>query len=487
MKQRFLLCHIAAYPIVLLNDMVFLGAYFFLNPHARMLAPVITQIFTEAFFFLLVPLVYASRSWKKIEAYTAAAGAEAVLQKIPLRSSAVLTVAGVLFTAVEISLILFAGSADMFGTGLLRALSMIYSMLFSYILIPGFITWYCTSQFLIRFREELFVNRKMTCLPAGGSLSVKLLVLFLVLALAPLSVIAMDLVGAGYFSEFSTKNFYVVMDIVYVLLGVVLAVFFLTDSYVRPLTRLTAYFDEVRRGDYSVRAPVLTDDEVGRLSRHFNQMTAGLEEREYIKRTFGRYMGAAVASEILSGALDLSGHEREVTVLFTDIENYTSIAELLSPREVVALLNTYFTEVVRIIDTHNGVVNKFIGDAVMALFNAPVSDPDHADNALRAARAIAEYSASALYTGGIQLKTRIGINTGPVIVGNIGSAERLEYTAIGDTVNTAQRLEALNKECASSILMSESTVALLKDKNCRPVGEFPLKGRRRAVRVYTAV
>src|SRR5690606_26473789 len=156
---------------------------------------------------------------------------------------------------------------------------------------------------------------------------------------------------------------------------------------------------------------------------------------ELIRDTFGKYVTKDVADVILSQKLNLEGETRECTILVTDIANYTTISESLSPEEVVRMLNEYFSVLVEIIQRHKGVVNKFIGDAVFAMFNVPLDDPDHAVNAIKAALEIEQITKSRTFGNGSLLTTRIGINSGSVVAGNIGSADRLEYTLIGDEVN----------------------------------------------------
>src|SRR5690606_21615345 len=169
----------------------------------------------------------------------------------------------------------------------------------------------------------------------------------------------------------------------------------------------------------------------------------------------------------------------------TDIANYTTISESLSPEEVVRMLNEYFSVLVEIIQRHKGVVNKFIGDAVFAMFNVPLDDPDHAVNAIKAALEIEQITKSRTFGNGSLLTTRIGINSGSVVAGNIGSADRLEYTLIGDEVNIASRLEQLNKQYGTNILLGENTYDMAKAHfEFTQLGEFQLKGKKKTVKVY---
>ncbi|MCB1327909.1 MAG: adenylate/guanylate cyclase domain-containing protein, partial [Leptospiraceae bacterium] len=152
----------------------------------------------------------------------------------------------------------------------------------------------------------------------------------------------------------------------------------------------------------------------------------------------------------------------------------------------IGMLNEYFSVLVTIVQEHQGVVNKFIGDAIFAIFNVPLDDPDHATHAIRAALAIEQASTTRTFGKNRRLVTRIGINTGVVVAGNIGSAERMEYTVIGDEVNIAARLEQLNKDYDTNILLGENTYEMARDNfDFTRLGSFQLKGKERAIEVFT--
>jgi adenylate cyclase len=212
----------------------------------------------------------------------------------------------------------------------------------------------------------------------------------------------------------------------------------------------------------------------------------GLQERELIRDTFGKYVTKNVATFILDKKINLEGEVRPCTILVTDIANYTSISEELTPKEIVLMLNEYFSVLVNIIQNHKGVVNKFIGDSIFAMFNVPLDDIDHAANGIRAALEIEKISLNRKFGKNRLLSTRIGINTGVVVAGNIGSADRMEYTVIGDDVNIASRLEQLNKEHGTHVLLGENTYELAKDFfKFKKLGDFQLKGKEKSIQVYT--
>jgi len=180
------------------------------------------------------------------------------------------------------------------------------------------------------------------------------------------------------------------------------------------------------------------------------------------------------------------GESRVGTVVFTDIEGFSTVSEKLSPQELAGLLNEYFTATSEIIDRHGGVITQFQGDLMLITFNAVTPDEDHARNAVRTAIGIRDLNDGRTYGYGLGLKTRCGVNTGDIVIGAIGSRERLTFTVHGDQVNVAARLEQLNKEYGSYILAGENTVAACgSDFDFDEVGEVTVRGRGTPTRVFT--
>lgn len=362
-------------------------------------------------------------------------------------------------------------------------ISLFTGLFFGYMLFPGFIMYLVIDNYTKELKKQLYDRYKFEFPHGRTKLFTKLMYMFFVLAIMPMIIIFLDVASSGYLGKIIfSQDSYIIAVIITAFFAVLLGAWLLTDNLTGSIKFIAGAFTRVKNGDYSFSLPVIEDDEKGILLESFNVMTKGLREREFIKDTFGKYISPEVAEELLKNEVTLTGTEKEVTVLFTDIESYTTLSEKLSPAEVVSLLNEYFSGLVGIITAHKGVVNKFIGDAIMAVFNDPVEDPFHTDNALRAAREInARFNIQAS-----RLKTRIGINTGKVIVGNIGTENRMEYTVIGDTVNTAQRLEAANKEFGTRILIGPRTYELLQDTNgLRKMGTAKLKGKAEELEVYS--
>ena len=261
----------------------------------------------------------------------------------------------------------------------------------------------------------------------------------------------------------------------------------------RPVQRIAAASRKV--GDFDLSAitslPPSRVKEIDEQAAAFNSMVGGLA-------AFERYVPKLLVQRLVK--LGLAGHvaseERQVTLLFTDIAGFTSLSERLPPADVAALLNRHFSLITSCIEIEGGTIDKFIGDAVMAFWGAPEPQPDHALRACRAAQAIAhsvaaEHRASAA-SGGIPVRIRVGIHSGSVVVGNIGSTSRMNYTVIGDTVNTCQRIESLGKQFDRgepvTILISGATVALAGDRmSFEPAGVGELRGRQEAVPIYRLV
>lgn len=217
-----------------------------------------------------------------------------------------------------------------------------------------------------------------------------------------------------------------------------------------PLNAVREGMRRVESGDLDVELQVYDGTELGALTAGFNAMTAGLRERERLQDLFGRHVGRDVAEAALAGDVALGGETREVSVLFVDLVGSTTYAADREPAEVVALLNRFCSVVVEEVDRRGGLVNKFMGDAVLAVFGAPVDDAAHAASALATARAVADRLAAEVPEVG----AGIGVATGPAVAGNVGDRARFEYTVIGDAVNEAARLCELAKDRPGRVAVS---------------------------------
>ena len=263
----------------------------------------------------------------------------------------------------------------------------------------------------------------------------------------------------------------------------------LATLLVRPIFRLMHATDAVAQGDFSVSVPVTSRDELGVLTESFNRMARSLREKEMIKRAFTRYVAREVVEEVLKDPEHamLTGERREATVLFCDIRGFTSLSERLTPEQVVSLLNEFYTLMIETVFKHDGTLDKFLGDAVMAVFGAPIAHPDHAARAVMTAldmrRAIGELGARRRAAGLDAFEVGIGVALGEVVAGTVGTEERMEYTVIGDSVNVASRLQ--DRARPGSILLSRRTYEAVSDLiDAKSLGAMKVKGKEEEVEVY---
>lgn len=265
----------------------------------------------------------------------------------------------------------------------------------------------------------------------------------------------------------------------------------LSANLAGPVHEMDLAMDKVRQGDLGVRLPVRSNDELGNLAATFNTMIEGLAERDRVKETFGRFVTPAIAQAILTDPPHPGGQMTEVSVLFSDIRNYTTICENLPPAEVIQLLNNYFGYMVAAVEENQGLVYQFVGDGIMAVFGAPVALADHATWATRAGLAMLkalERFNQEHRAGQPPLHIGVGVHSGPVVAGIIGTSQRMEYRVVGDTVNLASRVEGLNKELGTDLLITAATRQALS----LPLGlkGFPpqaVKGRRELVEVFAVL
>jgi adenylate cyclase len=270
-----------------------------------------------------------------------------------------------------------------------------------------------------------------------------------------------------------------------------LAALWIARGVSQPLQQLADHTKHVATGDYSQRITLKRADELGQLATAFNQMTAGLAERDRVRDLLGKVVSPEIATQLLQSDLKLGGEEREVTIMFCDLRDFTGMSEKMVPADILNLLNRYLDRMSTVIEKHGGVIDKYIGDAIMALFGAPVADPGAAAKAIAAAREMAQalniFNRELIAEGRPALAFGIGINTARVVAGNMGSKTRLNYTVIGDGVNLASRLEALTKEPAydTPIIVSEATFRTMQNPPpSRLLGEVHVKGKAESVKIY---
>jgi adenylate cyclase len=257
----------------------------------------------------------------------------------------------------------------------------------------------------------------------------------------------------------------------------------LVQSILGPIQDLRRGTDRVAAGDLATRVPVHGSDETGRLAASFNHMVAGLQERATLHEAFGAFVAPALAERVLEEGVDLEGEEVEVSVLFMDLRDFTAFAERSSAHDVVARLNDFYERVVPVLVRHGGHANKFVGDGLLGVFGAPERLPDHADRAVEAALDLARTVERAY---GDTLRVGIGVNSGPVVAGTIGGGGHIEFTVIGDTVNTAARVEEATRETGDPVLVTGATCRLLRREHGGFADREPvaMKGKTDAVALH---
>lgn len=260
-----------------------------------------------------------------------------------------------------------------------------------------------------------------------------------------------------------------------------------------PVFRLVNATEQVATGHLNVQVPVTAQDEIGTLSVRFNEMVEQLRQREYMRELFGRMVSEEVREAVLQGQINLGGELKTVSVLFADIRAFTALSEQLAPAEVVAFLNGYFTNVTGVVYEYGGIINRYGGDSTLAVFGAPVplSKEESSRRAIGAAlsmrRRLLEFNARRVAGGFSPIEIGIGVNTGEVVTGNVGSEERFEYTVIGDTVNISARVQELCKRFPEhSLLITAAAHEALPNREAFEsvdLGPVGIRGRHDPVHV----
>ena len=273
--------------------------------------------------------------------------------------------------------------------------------------------------------------------------------------------------------------------------GVITAVL-VARAIVGPLQVLQEAMGRVEKNELNTRIVVTTNDELGYLSERFNSMTDGLRQGERLRELFGLYVSSEVAQAAVETGAGLGGTLVNCSMMFSDIRDFTTLSEQMPPRQLVELINRYMTAMVSVIVNHGGVVTRFGGDSILAVFGTPLNPmSDHADQAVRTAigmrQALAAFNQEETVARLPTLESGIGIASGPVIAGNVGGKERIEYTVMGDAVNLAARLEDKTKDTGFPILVSDETYQALNevpDVGARSLTDVQIKGKRDRVTVY---
>jgi adenylate cyclase len=302
----------------------------------------------------------------------------------------------------------------------------------------------------------------------------KLLILYLAICFLPMFQITLMIETYASFSSYPEQSPNLLHDLV----AFSLIIFGFTAIYGFWLVTLIAknlagsthqiveVADKIRKGRYDYRVSVVSNDEIGHLGDRVNEMARGLKEREEIKEAFNLLTSPEIGEEILSGRVQRGGETRVVTLLFSDLRGFMSLAERFPPEKVLEAVNSYFYEMTEAIISNKGVVLQYVGDEIEAVFGAPQDDPNHAANAISAAldmrKRFFDLNETRTKAGLEKLGHGIGIHTGPALAGIVGSSHKISYAMVGDTVNVASRIQELTKNLDTDILISSTTREFLK-------------------------
>lgn len=299
-----------------------------------------------------------------------------------------------------------------------------------------------------------------------------------------------EILGPDMYSGVFKETFFTFMVLVF--LGLVIL-----GRYSQNLKHILAIqmeaMDDISKGDYHAQVPVISNDEFGIIAAKTNDMAAGLKEKDFCELSFGKYVTPEVSDKILKGEISLEGELSEATILFCDLRGYTSFVERKEPKDVVKFLNAYFTEMHAVIERHNGIVLQYIGDEIEAVFGAPINEPNHPEMAILSALEMRKHleclNAKRREEGEDPVRHGIGIHTGVVLAGSVGSPKRLVYAMVGDAVNLASRIQNLNKEFGTDILISAATKALLKGKHYtfKSLGKTAIRGKSEEIELFSVL
>ena len=327
----------------------------------------------------------------------------------------------------------------------------------------------------------------------------RLLIVFVAISLVPLPLLGIvaytkaqalhkadAIVRAQLLSSFLMEV--IIITVICVTFSIILSVF-VSKSVSIPLDKLEDAMKDVEKGNLDVRVEIVSNDEIGSVTEGFNLMVKGLKESESIKDSFGKYVSQEIRDEILAGRTSLDGEMKRATLLFSDLRDFTPFVESTHPKQVITIMNQYFTQMTEAIKKNRGLVLQYVGDEIEAVFGAPVSYDDHTDMAVEAAlemrRRLIALNQSLEKQGFGPFRHGIGIHTGAVLAGNIGSKDRISYALVGDTVNLASRINGLTKEYSCDIIISQTTYNLLTGTFlAEQLSAVKIKGKREEVMIY---
>ena len=444
--------------------------------------------------FLVPSIICLSYSFSILFAKDDLAVAKKVVN-IPIRFSLWGFTGWILFFLVEIIFCVYAKAKFNINLTYILFSSIIFVVLES---IFSFVVSYFVTETVNRsvVLPRLFPEGQVSKIPGVKNFSLNFLFVFffITVSLFPLIFILSSFLSMQINNQLPINWNTIIISIVLFLSSIALTIVFMRIITV-PLTKLIDGTEKITKGDYSVKVKNISNDEMGLLSDAFNEMTKSLQEKEFMREAFGKVVDPYVRDYLLQGNIALGGENCDVTVMFCDIRNFTAMSENMKPEDVVLLLNKYFTAMEKCISENHGVINKYIGDAIMAIFGSPVKSQNHALDSYKASlamkKSLIELNKSFAEKNLPLFDFGIGLHSGNVLAGNIGAEKRMEYTVIGDTVNTASRIGALCKTYKTDLLLSESTVEKIKmlddtvAASLKYVDDSAIRGKTETVKLFT--
>ncbi|MDP6429750.1 MAG: adenylate/guanylate cyclase domain-containing protein [Rhodospirillales bacterium] len=419
------------------------------------------------------------------------ASAEKRIQGLAIYSAAW----AVVLVGALMSVAFFVLSAACPGCDAVVMLPFHLSMIVLFCSFVGIFVFFLINDYAAGLKIHIFERSGELLTPTGARLRGKAIAAFTAVGVIPVALAILEVFAfsdARALQGMTTAEGFM-FDFVLIVVMAGTSFFFIQRSMARPVELLHQAIKRLGSGQMDAKTPVITNDEIGGLAAGFNDMLEQIRERDFIKETFGRYVPEQVAEAILLNRGEFEPQNKLATILYTDIEGFTSICERLSPADIVELLNEYFNLVIGVIDRHGGIVNQFQGDALLVTYNVPVENQEHALAAVRTALEIQERLAAHDFKAAGKMNTRIGVNTGHVFAGSVGAGDRLNYTVHGDAVNIAARLEQLNKQFGTIVLISEETKSLAEklagetgEFEFRAMGAMPIRGKTEEISVYSA-
>lgn len=278
--------------------------------------------------------------------------------------------------------------------------------------------------------------------------------------------------------------------IMVITLGVAFSIIYnFANNLIKPLLALVKATKRIQKGEFEISLTPTTRDELGLLTNSFTEMGKGLSEREKVKDALTRFVNREVAEMALHGEIKLGGERKNCVIFFSDIRSFTAISEKMEPEAVIEFLNEYMTAMVSCINETGGTVDKYIGDAIMATWGVPISKGNDVENALTGTlmmrKALIKFNRGRGSEDKPIIRIGCGLNYGPVVAGQMGSSEKLQYTVIGDAVNLASRVEPLNKPFGTDILITEDLYNIVKDiYRVEKMSSIKVKGKSEPQSVY---